>query len=117
MHAVLDGHTANVDVIVTARLSLQLQPGAWVIHEGDNDWAVTNLQGVIDAAGYVHFAYPKGVRRRPSGSWGAKEQLLTTALPSNHPKAAWAAVPQAIRDLIEDSYLLARDETPQAIGC
>lgn len=106
---------ANIDIRV--RVTLDLDPGIWTVREDDdNEYAVTGLTGLVDADGVIHFAYPKGVARTATGGWGAKETYLSRALPRNHPNDAWAALPAAVRDLIQDSYLLALDETPEQIG-
>lgn len=116
MRAQLNTRAVDATVIITAKLQLVFEPGAWVVQEDDVECTVSALAGLIDSDGAVHFTIPKGYAKRPNGFWGAKERLLHRAIPLTNPAAAWAALPPAVRDLIEDSYLLARDETPELIG-
>ena len=117
MRAHLGDLEATADIDITIRIQLTLEPGIWVVREDDGyDYAVTGVQGLIDADGIVHWTYPKGVGRRPNGLWAARERILHRALPQTHPAQAWAVLPDPVRKLIEDSYLLSRDDIPLTIG-
>jgi hypothetical protein len=117
MHTYIGFRATTVTVTFAIRMAVTLEAGIWTVREADDcEHAVTSLAGIVDPDGVPHFGIPKGVGRRPSGAWGAREQLLLRALPRNHPRDAWAAIPDEVREVIQESYLLARDESPLMIG-
>ncbi len=111
------GRAATATVQSAIKITLDLEPGIWLVTENDGrEYSVTSLHGVVDADGTPHLAWPHGVLRRPGGQWSVKQYLLQNALPRNHPHDAWRAVPDAVRDLIEDAYLLELNRLPHLAG-
>jgi hypothetical protein len=112
------GHLAAVARIdIDICLEVKLEPGVWIVREDDDrEYTVTRLGGVIESDGSVSFSFPRGIARRPSGAWAAREQILHRALPRTGPAQAWAALPPEVRGVIDDTFLLARDGVPQTIG-
>ena len=110
MRADLGGLDAACDVRIGIDFEMRLAPGIWCISAGDYTYALTTVAGCVDN-GIPVFYWPRGVERRPSGSWGHQQRILPAILP-DAPDRAWSAVPVEVAALLSDSYLLAADALP-----
>lgn len=102
----------SVEVIVDfdIRFSVDIEPGLWVVPEGNLEYSVTSLIGcVVSRQNTIRLMYPKGVRRRPSGAWGAKEHVLVDF---RH----WHLVPDEVRAVIDEAYTQRRSALPDSLG-
>lgn len=106
--------TAEITLDFEAAIKVALEPGIWVATLRGAELSVTRLTAAL-IAGKVYLAYPKGVARKANGAWSAQERSLFGLLPED-PRAAWGSLPAAVRDAVEDAYLLARDALPDRIA-
>lgn len=108
MHTYIGPHRLDVQFTTTIRFDVELQSGYWPVIETDGyEYAVTNFAGYVNRAGEVQLTMARGVKRRPSGSWSAREHLLPSAY---DPAEGWQVLPPAVRHVIEDAYLIAITE-------
>lgn len=104
----------DINVDFEATIDLVIDPGVWEVSYRGADFSVTHLRGRL-TGGHIYFAYPKGVARKHNGQWAAQERILVGLLPEK-PLLAWNSLPEAVRDAVEDTYLLARDDVPEHLG-
>lgn len=113
MRVYIDYKSVDVDVTFDTQIAVTIEPGLWHVERDGQAWAVTSLVGTLQADGSIAFRYPKGVLRRPSGAYAARERILARDLRS--PDEDWADIPAPVRDAIADAYLLAHDAIPSAL--
>lgn len=102
----------SVEVIVDldVRFTVHLEPGLWVVTEAGRQYSVTSVIGcLVPDQNAIRLMYPKGVGRRPSGAWAAREHILADF---RH----WHLVPDEVRAAIDDAFTLRLQALPDSLG-
>lgn len=102
----------EIDCDLSAHFTLSLEPGVWELVHNKTTYSVTSLSGTLTVSaatrGQLVFTYPRGVERRASGVWAARERVVPV-----NPR--WNDIPEPVREAIADAYLLQRHELPESL--
>lgn len=99
--------SAEIACELSAHFALTLEPGVWTVTHNKTEYAVTTLNGTL-RAGELVFTYPRGVERRTSGAWSARERIISVA-------PSWDQIPPEVREVLNDAYLLQRHDLPESL--